>query len=168
MRGLAQLRTVESWERAEGSPTPFGATWIESEQGWNFALFSRHATGLRLLLYAENDTEPVLEQRLDPVRNKSGPIWHCFVPQSAAPGARYFAWRAEGPQNPAQGQRFDPEKVLLDPFAEAVHFPKGFSREVASKPGPNDGRAPLGVLARSTGSFDWGKVRPPRQDYGSP
>ena len=165
MKRLGHLRTVESWERAEGSPAPLGATWVKSERAWNFALFSRHATGLTLLLYGDDDARPVFEQKLDPVRNKSGPIWHCFVPESAAPGARCFAWRADGPRGPAQGQRFAPEKTLLDPFAESVHFPKAFSREAACKPGPNDGKAPLGVLPRTADGFDWGDTVPPRHTH---
>ncbi len=144
---LSQLQTVEDWERAEGSPTPLGATWIESEQAWNFSLFSRNSTGLTLLIYNEDDsTRPALEQQLDPVRNKTGPVWHCFVPKEQVPDGRYYAWRVQGPFDPAHGHRFDPEKILLDPFAKAVHFPKKFSRDAAKRTGPNDGQAPLGVL----------------------
>jgi glycogen operon protein len=166
MNALGQLRTVEPWERAEGCPSPLGATWVDLEQAWNFALFSRHASGLTLLLYAsDNVIQPIFERRLDPVENKTGPIWHCFVPKSAAPRARYYAWRAEGPWDPAHGQRFDSEKILLDPFAVDVHFPKNFSREAARKAGPDDGRAPLGVLPRETEEFDWGDANPPRHTH---
>ncbi|HEU0039208.1 MAG TPA: hypothetical protein VFR76_08035, partial [Verrucomicrobiae bacterium] len=59
MSRLSQLKSVEAWERAEGSPCPLGATWVESEQAWNFALFSRHATGVTLLLYGEVEGKPV-------------------------------------------------------------------------------------------------------------
>ncbi len=166
MKGLSQLRSVESWERVEGSPSPLGASWVESEQAWNFALFSRHASGLTLLLYGEGDvTKPVFEVQLDPIVNKSGPIWHCFVPKSTATRARYYAWRADGPRDPAHGQRFDPEKILLDPFAAAVHFPKDFLREAACKAGPTDGRAPLGVLPLPAKAFDWGDTPPPRHTH---
>src|SRR5215813_12413027 len=104
MKRLGLLRSVEPWERAEGSPAPFGATWLEAEQAWNFAIFSRHAASLTLLLYADSDlTKPVLERALDPIQNKSGPIWHCFIAKEAAPRARYFAWRAEGPNEPPRG-----------------------------------------------------------------
>ena len=158
-------RQAGSWEREEGAPTPFGASWIESEQAWNFALFSRHATGVTLLVYGDDATHPVFECRLDPLHNKSGPIWHCRVPEASAPGARYYAWRVEGPSDSANGHRFDPEKVLLDPFAGAVHFPKEFSRDAASKPGPNDGRAPLGVLPRAAQPFDWNGAPRPRHEH---
>jgi glycogen operon protein len=165
---LSQLRTIEPWKRAEGSPTPLGATWVESERAWNFSIFSGHASGLTLLLYAADDVvHPVHEQHLDPIQNKTGPVWHCFVPKSAAPDAQYYAWRAEGPFEPAHGQRFDPDKVLLDPFASAVYFPKGFSREAAAKPGRNEGRAPLGILPRNgqPGVFDAGAAKPPRHTH---
>jgi glycogen operon protein len=119
-----------------------------------------------LLLYADNDSaQPVSQVVLDPVRNKTGPIWHCFLTKATAPRATYYAWRVDGPRDPAHGQRFDPEKVLLDPFALKVHFPKEFSREAASRPGPNDGRALLGVLPGEAETFYWGEVAPPRHTH---
>src|SRR6187431_2870443 len=122
MSRLGQLRTVEPWERIEGNPSPIGTTWIESERAWNFSLFSRHATGATLLLYGDDPKNPVHRFELDPVQNKSGTICHCMVPEALAPGAKYYAWNIDGPSDPARGQRFDAEKVLLDPFAPAVHF----------------------------------------------
>ena len=74
----------------EGRPIPAGATW--ECDGWNFALYSRHATGVTLLLYdGKNFVKPLAVLTLDPLQNKTGRIWHCFVPQSAAPDARYYA-----------------------------------------------------------------------------
>jgi glycogen operon protein len=125
----------------EGQPFPLGSTW--EENGWNFALYSRHATGVTLLLYAESDiANPLAALTLDPLRNKTGRIWHTFVPH--LPDARYYAYRVEGPTGPLH--RFDPQKVLLDPFTEQVFFPPDFSRAAAMQPGVNDGRAPLGAL----------------------
>ena len=66
---------------------------------------------------------------------------------------------------PASGQRFDPEKVLLDPFVGCSAFPEDFSREAAGQPGPNDGRAPLGVLPRPTNPFDWKAAPQPRHTH---
>jgi len=166
MNRLANLRSVDPWEKAEGSPTPFGATWVESENAWNFAIFSRHATSITLLVYGkEGSPAPVFQLTLDPVRNKTGPIWHCFVPKSAAPDAQYYGYRIDGPREPAHGHLFDLEKVLLDPFATAVHFPKDFSREAARKPGSNEGRAALSVLPREGEAFDWGDTTRPRHTY---
>jgi glycogen operon protein len=161
------MRTLD-WELIEGRPSPLGASWIEAAQAWNFSLFSRHATWTTLLLYVEKDVgTPVLTLKLDPIQNKTGPIWHCLVRRSDAPEAAYFAWRLEGPADPAKGHRFDPQKVLLDPFAAAVHFPKDFSREAAANAGPNDGRAPLGVLPQPAQPhpFDWQDTPRPRHTH---
>ena len=104
MNAYGHLRTVESWEQDEGSLGPLGATWLETEQAWNFALYSRHATGVTLLLYGAKDfVEPVFQSRLNPLVNKTGRIWHCFVPRKAAPAVRYYAYRVEGPWDPGQG-----------------------------------------------------------------
>ncbi len=144
---LGCLGTIDEWERADGSPAPLGVTWVDSEQSWNFALYSRHATSVTLLLYAGDDVvRPVHQLRLDPLQHKTGRIWHCFVARAAAPRAKYYAYHVAGPWDPPAGQRFDSHKVLLDPFACAVFFPPDFSRAAASRPGPNDGQAPLGVL----------------------
>ena len=71
MNRLGQLKSVEVWERVEGSPSSLGATWVESEQAWNFALFSRHATGVTLSLYGDADAvKPVFELKLDPVQRE--------------------------------------------------------------------------------------------------
>jgi isoamylase len=155
----------DSWDRLEGHASPLGASWIEAERAWNFATFSRHATGLTLLVYGNDEAVPVFQSRLDPIFNKTGPIWHCLLPESSASGAKFFAWRAEGPMDPASGSRFDPEKILLDPFAPDVHFPKHFSRDAACKPGPNDGLAPLGVLPRKTEPFDWADTSRPKHTH---
>jgi glycogen operon protein len=129
--------------------------WVESEQAWNFALFSRHATGVTLLLYGAADfVKPVLELRLDPLQNKTGRIWHCFVKKQTVPDVRYYAYRVEGPS----GHRFDAEKVLFDPFATDLFFPPEFSREAACRQGKNDGQAPLGVLPVGEEEFDVGPV----------
>jgi isoamylase len=126
---------------AEGRPIPPGAA--REQNGWNFALYSRHATGVTLLLFgAEDFTRPLAAFPLDPLHNKTGRIWHCFVPDTA--GARYYAYRVAGPEGAPH--RFDARMVLLDPFATQVFFPPDFSRAAAMRPGANDGQAPLGVL----------------------
>ncbi|HEY3275247.1 MAG TPA: isoamylase [Syntrophorhabdaceae bacterium] len=150
------------WTRTEGSPSPQGVSWIKEEQAFNFALYSENATGVTLLLYHETDpVHPVRTHRLDYLRNRSGRIWHCRIPLTETGGAKYYAYKVEGPMDPAKGHRFDPEKVLLDPFARAVYFPPGFSREAARRPGSNAGKAPLGVLRTSRSPFDWGGTKKP-------
>jgi glycogen operon protein len=139
-----------AWEREEGRPWPLGATWIPDARGWNFALYSKHATSVTLLLYTGDEfVEPARTVRLDHLVNKSGPVWHCWVPEEIAAGTRYYAYSVHGPDDPSAGFRFDPGKVLLDPYARAVFFPPGFDRETAKLRGSNAGRAPLGVLDAS-------------------
>ena len=144
-----------------------GASWVESQQAYNFALYSRRATGVTLLLYTEEDAvTPVYQYRLSPRVNKSGRIWHCWVPAEQANGATLYAYRVEGRYDPAAGYRFDAEKVLLDPFAQSVFFPAGYDREAASVPGPNDGRAPLGFLPKKTAeAFHAESAHPPRHSH---
>src|SRR5690348_1114719 len=75
---VRQAITVEAWDE-EGGLAPPGATWLETEQAWNFALFTRHARGVTLLLYnAEDFVHPVLELQLDPLRHKTARVWHCL------------------------------------------------------------------------------------------
>ncbi len=139
---------MQDWYALEGSPSPLGVTWIEREAAYNFALYSKHATAVTLLLYSELDLSiPTYEYSLNPLANKSGRIWHFRARKSSIPLARYYGYRLSGPKASGEGQRFDPEKVLLDPYATCVCFPTRFSRETASRPGPNAGRAPLGLIA---------------------
>jgi glycogen operon protein len=160
------LRSVDNWERAEGAPAPFGATWVPSHRAYNFALFSRNATAVTLLFYTRDDpVAPVAQHPFDPQVNKTGPIWHCWLPAGALRGATLYAYRVEGPRDPARGHRFDPEKVLLDPFARGVYFPPGYSRAAACGPGPTDGRAPLGALPAPRPAFDWGADPRPRHTH---
>jgi isoamylase len=86
------------------------------------------------------------------------------VPREAAPAARYYAYRVEGPWEPGQGHRFDAQKVLFDPFAARVFFPPDFSRTAARQPGFNDGRAVLGVLPHRGPESDR-NATPPRHTH---
>ena len=150
----------------DGSPSPLGATWMAAQAGYNFALYSRHATGVTLLLYAADaPTHPIYEQRFDPLANKTGRVWHCWVPAAAAPGAAFYAYRVDGPHDPPAGHRFDPQKILFDPHAPAVFFPPAYSRQAAAQPGPTDGRAPLGRLPSQNAAFEWGDDPRPRHTH---
>jgi len=146
------------WSAAEGLPYPLGVTWIEEARSWNFALYSKHADAVTLLLYGEDLIHPMLSHGFDYLRNKSGRVWHCRLPADAVAGARYYAYSVGGP--PPEGKfewhAFDPEKILLDPYARAVFFPPDFERDAARRPGSNAGRAPLGVLEAGGRPFDWG------------
>ena len=74
-------------------------------------------------------------------------------------GARYYAYKIDGPRSsgPRDWHAFDPQKVLLDPYAKAVFFPPGFDRQAAERPGSNMGRAPLGILPRPGRSLRLGR-----------
>ena len=130
-----------------GSPWPFGVEWVEAEDAFNFSLYSRHATGVVLLCYTEQDpASAVCEFRLQHPAHKTGNVWHCRIPVNELRGAVLYAYRVEGPHEPERGYRFDPQKVLLDPYAPSVFFPPAFSRDACAQAGPTDGRAPLGRL----------------------
>ncbi len=146
-----------SWSQIEGLPHPLGAVWLREERSYNFALYSRHATRVTLLLYTAHDlVNPALRIPLNYLIHKSGRIWHCRLAADEVVDARYYAYSVEGPNDP-HGERhfFDPDKVLLDPYATALFFPPNFRRRASIGRGSNAGRAPLGVLRDSTSSFDW-------------
>ena len=88
--------------------------------GVNFCVFGRHATRVELLLYAEADSpEPFQVIALAPEENRTFFFWHVFV-EGLPPGLSY-TWRADGPTDTQHtGQRFNPRKELLDPWARAV------------------------------------------------
>jgi glycogen operon protein len=137
-----------------------GVSRIEAERAYNFALYSRHATHVSLLLYSADDfVKPALRVDLDPLKNKSGRVWHCRVPDVRRANARYYAYSVDGESGPLH--RFDPDKVLLDPYARAVFFPPAFDRDACRLPGSSAGKAPLGVIDAQAPAFDWGEDRQP-------
>jgi len=157
----APLMKRPTWEQAEGSPLPLGVNWIEAEQAFNFSVHSEHAESVTLLLYSPADlVNPLLKLELDFLHNKSGRIWHCRVPVAKLGGARYYAYSVSGESIP-QLHSFDPQKVLLDPYAKCIFFPPGFDRNLAMREGSNAGSAPLGVLNDQRSTFDWSGSRPP-------
>jgi isoamylase len=150
------------WAQTEGTPLPLGATWIEDEQAFNFAVYAEHADTVTLLLYSADDfANPLLTFQFDYLRNKSGRIWHCRCPLSQMRGACYYAYSVSG-QAVSELQSFHPEKVLLDPYAKSVFFPPEFDRKLAIGGSPNRGKAPLGVLSRL--AFDWSGDLSPRPE----
>jgi glycogen operon protein len=153
-----------TWEQAEGSPLPLGATWIEAEQAFNFAVHAEHAESVTLLLYSATDlVNPLLAYRFDFLRNKSGRIWHCRIPLSKISSARYYAYSVSG-ELVSNIHSFDPQKILLDPYAKCVFFPPGFDRKLAMREGSNAGKAPLGMLATQNSSFDWEGINSPHHE----
>lgn len=115
-----------TWGAEEGLPFPLGATWIAEEDAYNFALYSKHAHSVTLLLFGENDTaNPLVSRSFDYLKNKSGRIWHCRVALASMQDACYYAYRVDGPAPHGQYEwhAFDREKILLDPYAKSVFFP---------------------------------------------
>jgi len=133
-----------------GQSYPLGATVFADAV--NFSVFSKNATGMELLLFDEiTDSKPRVIT-LDPVKNRTYHYWHISVPR-LKPGQLY-GYRARGPFEPQRGLRFDPDKVLLDPYARAVALPQNYSRLAASQPGDNAAQAMKSVVTAS-GSYDW-------------
>jgi isoamylase len=136
---------------AQGSSSPLGAT--PSGNGVNFSVFSKHATAVQLLLFdGVNDTKAARVVRLDPSANRTYHYWHVFVP-NVRPGQLY-AYRVEGPFDPSRGMRFDPTKVLLDPYSRGVMVPETYGRDAARRPGDNAGTAMKSVVIDVAG-YDW-------------
>jgi isoamylase len=162
-RGAPEMAgTDDPWAAAEGVPFPFGVTHVPLGDSYNFALYSKYATAIELLLYARSDpSTPCLVYRLDPKFNKSGRVWHCRLGRDMLGDAELYAYRIDGPRDLKAGHRFDPGKILLDPYARAIFFPPEFSRFTACHAGSNQGRAPLGVISPGAVPFDWRGDRRP-------
>jgi glycogen operon protein len=93
-----------AWALAEGVPTPLGASWHRKTRSWNFALYSKHATAVTLLIYGRDDCAvPLYRFPLNHLVNKSGRVWHCWVPEASVPGACYYAYTVDGPRDPVAG-----------------------------------------------------------------
>ena len=134
-----------------GRSSPLGATVVEG--GVNFSLFSRTAAGVELLFFdREDDSTPSRVVRIDPAANRTYHYWHAFVP-GVQPG-QIYGYRVEGPSAPATGLRFDPAKVLLDPYARGVIVPKDYDRDAARREGDNAATAMKSVVV-DPGPYDW-------------
>lgn len=108
----------ESGDVQAGNPLPIGGAHQQG-RGVNFVLFSRHATGVRLELYQNsNDSSPSRIIDFDPVRHRTGDVWHVWV--RGIPAGQLYGYRIEGPYLPEEGHRFNPHKLLLDPYARAI------------------------------------------------
>ena len=97
-----------------GNALRLGASW--DGEGVNFALFSQNATGVDLCLFDAAD--PTRETHRIAIRERTNRIWHCYLPD-VRPGQLY-AYRVHGPYAPHQGHRFNPHKLVLDPYARAI------------------------------------------------
>ena len=142
---------MEAEADSPGRSAPLGATVCAG--GVNFSVFSRGASGVELLLFnAEDDARPTRVIPLDPAANRTYQYWHVFV-AGVLPG-QIYGYRAHGPYDPARGTRFNPAKVLLDPYGRAVVVPKSYSRAAACLEGDNTSTAMKSVVA-DVSEYDW-------------
>ena len=96
-----------------GKPYPLGATW--DGKGTNFALFSDHASKVELCLFDPTGKEEIARIVM---REHTDQVWHCYLPDTK-PGLLY-GYRVHGPYQPENGQRFNPNKLMLDPYARLI------------------------------------------------
>lgn len=138
-----------------GSPHPLGAT--PGPEGVNFSIFSENATGVELLLFGTHDApQPFQTIWLDPFVNKTFHFWHVFV-RGLGAGA-YYAYRVDGPRDPAAGHRFNPNKVLIDPYARG-NTNSLWKRSSAGGSDDNVATSMRSVVIDTSG-YDWEGDRP--------
>ncbi|MGW8273328.1 MAG: glycogen debranching enzyme, partial [Thermodesulfovibrionales bacterium] len=134
-----------------GKSFPLGSTICEG--GVNFSVYSRNSVGLDLLLFdTAEDASPSAVIRLDPRGNRTFHYWHIFIPGLKV--GQIYGYRAHGPREPWRGLRFDPDKVLLDPYAKAICVPERYSRKAARLPGGDASHAMKSVVVDFRG-YDW-------------
>ena len=134
-----------------GGSFPIGATLVTG--GANFCVFSRSAASIELLLFDNvDDARPSRVIPIDPLTNRTYHYWHVFVPGVEA--GQIYGFRAFGPFQPDRGLRFDPSKLLLDPYARAIVVPKSYSREAARREGDNMATAMKSVVT-DPHAYDW-------------
>ncbi|HET6370563.1 MAG TPA: glycogen debranching protein GlgX, partial [Nitrospiria bacterium] len=149
-----------------GAPYPLGATW--DGMGVNFAIFSENATGVELCLF--DSIQASKEFARIKLTERTNRIWHVYLPD-ARPGWLY-GFRVYGPYDPSSGHRFNPEKVLVDPYAKtivrktrwnnsmfgyAIDNPSG---DLVPDSSDNAAYAPLSMVVDP--AFTWGNDRPPK------
>ena len=141
-----------------GKPYPLGATW--DGQGVNFALFSEHATRVEVCLF--DDAGATVESQRITLPEQTDYVWHAYIPD-LVPGQCY-GYRVHGPYTPERGLRFNPNKLLVDPYAKALSgqiqwADALFGYTVGEDDNTLDERDSAPFIPRSVvvdGSFDWG------------
>jgi glycogen operon protein len=146
-----------------------------SGKGVNFALFSRHATGVRLELFDHpEDAAPARVIDLDPARNRTGDVWHVWVGEIGS--GQLYAYRVDGPYEPSKGHRFNSNRLLLDPCASAIsrlpawdfvsargYDSSGPEQDLSFSKLDNSRSTPKSVFVNEP--FDWGGDQPPRHPW---
>lgn len=151
----------------EGRPYPLGATW--DGLGVNFALFSAHATRVELCLFDQNGEQEI--ERID-LPEYTDEVWHGYLPD-ARPGTIY-GYRVHGPYEPTEGHRFNPNKLLFDPYTKQTvgHLTWnpalfGYQMETGDDLTFDDrDSAPFMLKSRVIDpAFTWGRERPPQRSW---
>ena len=152
-----------------GAPYPLGASW--DGEGVNFALFSEHAEAVSLLLF--EDPRSGVPSDVIPLTEQTDQVWHVYLPD-VRPGALY-GYKVDGPYDPGAGHRFNPHKLLIDPYAKAVSGPIDWSDDLfgytVGDPAEDlsfDTRDSASALPKSVvvdPSFTWQDDRPPRTPW---
>ena len=151
-----------------GSPAPLGATW--DGKGVNFALFSAHADKVVLCLFDRRGERELRRVELPEVTNH---VWHGYLPD-ARPGLLY-GYRVYGPYDPANGHRFNPHKLLIDPYAKSLRgsirwsdavfgYRIGHTREDLSFDRRDSARG-MPKCRVVDDAFTWGDERRPRRRW---
>jgi glycogen operon protein len=134
-----------------GRASPLGA--FVTPDGVNFSVYSRDAFRIELLFFdREDDARPARVIPIDPQKNRTYHYWHVFVPSAQA--GQLYGYRVYGPFDPPAGLRFDPSKVLLDPYGRGVVVPRNYSRDAACRQGDNVATAMKSVVVDSR-HYDW-------------
>ena len=151
-----------------GRPYPLGATW--DGEGVNFALFSEHAEKVELCLFDSAAGRAV--QRIT-LAEQTDQVWHCYLPE-ARPGLLY-GYRVSGPYEPGRGHRFNPGKLLLDPYAKDIvgklhwsdaHFGYRVGHRLADLSfDRRDGARGMLRCRVVDPAFTWSEDRPPRTPW---
>ncbi len=113
-------RSVGEFIVDRGAAMPLGP--LLTMRGINFAIYSRHATAMTLVVFRDDTSDPMVEIPLDPVLNRTGDVWHVRIKHDNHHLYRSlrFVWKADGPTNPARGLYYNPDNPLLDPYAKAL------------------------------------------------
>jgi isoamylase len=143
---------VQVFENSPGFPFPFGATFIENHV--NFAITTKSGNSVSLCLFEPNTKNLVSEIVLDPLVNKTGSVWHILVHHIKA--NYLYAYKINGINDPLKRNRFNPKKLLLDPYAKTVSTTNVWGDN--SLIGAN--YLPLGVIAENV-VFNWEGVKNP-------
>jgi glycogen operon protein len=146
-----------------GKAYPLGATYDGA--GTNFALFSEHASGVELCLL-----DDALRETRIPLTEVDAFVWHAYLPR-VKPGQRY-GYRVHSPHEPARGHRFNPAKLLLDPYAKAIEGQPRWGQPMFSYDFDDPDTLDTSDSAEATMHsvvinpfFDWGTDRPPAVPY---